>query len=188
MTSSNNTPSYPTQKAEKIAGEVQAFIDSRRSLMLSTLTPEGEPYASYAPFTFVDGQIYVLLSEIAIHAVNLQINKVASVLIIEDEDSADELFARRRVSYSVKAELIDTETEAWKHGIKCLSARLGPRVDGLSQLSDFKLFTLSPQRGRYVKGFGRAFALESDSLSGQGITHLRDGHKRRTPQNTVSQA
>ncbi len=170
-----------TPHTEKVAAEVMTFINSRRSLMLSTLTPEGEPYASYAPFTCVDGQIYLLLSEIAIHAVNLQNNRVASVLIIEDEDSAEELFARRRVSYMVKSELLETESEAWHTGVRYLTERLGPRIDGLSKLTDFKLFCLTPKRGRYVKGFGKAFALEGMNLSGAGISHLRDGHKRRTP-------
>lgn len=164
---------------EKVAAEVLAFINSRRSLMLSTLTPDGEPYASYAPFTCVDGQIYLLLSEIAIHAVNLQNNRVASVLIIEDEDSAEELFARRRVSYMVQSEMIKTESEAWHTGVGYLADRLGPRIEGLSKLTDFKLFRLTPRRGRYVKGFGKAFALEGMNLSGEGISHLRDGHKRR---------
>ncbi len=168
----------PTQ-AEKIGTEVQSFIDSRRSLMLSSLTIEGEPYASYAPFAFKDGEIYVLLSEIAIHALNLQANPTASVLIVEDEDSAKELFARRRVNYKVQAQHIETTSPGWEEGIKILSARLGNRIDNLSQLSDFKLFKLIPQSGRYVKGFGRAFTLEGTGTQGMGVSHLRDGHKRR---------
>lgn len=166
-------------QAEKIGSEVMEFIAGRRSLMLSTLTAEGEPYASYAPFAFVNGEIYVLISEIAVHALNLQANPIASVLIIEDEDSAKELFARRRINYKVQAQLIETATEDWHEGVRYLSERLGERIDGLSQLSDFKLFRLTPQSGRYIKGFGRAFALEGTGTAGAGVNHLRDGHKKR---------
>ncbi|QSR37037.1 heme utilization protein HutZ [Marinobacterium iners] len=74
---------------------------------------------------------------------------------------------------------IETTSPAWEEGIKILSARLGSRIDNLSQLSDFKLFKLIPQSGRYVKGFGRAFTLEGAGTQGMGVSHLRDGHKRR---------
>ncbi|GMA84731.1 hypothetical protein [Shewanella glacialipiscicola] len=35
---------------EKISQEIMAMVNSRKSLLLSSLTEEDEPYASYAPF------------------------------------------------------------------------------------------------------------------------------------------
>ena len=159
--------------------EILNFIDSRKSLQLSSITQDGRPLASYAPFAIGDECLYVLLSEIAIHAVNLQSNPLASVLIIEDEDSAGELFARLRVNYSVDAEHIEWEDDRWQQGIDTLATRHGDRMSSLSELKDFKLFKLSPTGGRYVKGFGRAYALSGGSLVGGQIEHLRDGHKKR---------
>lgn len=101
----------------------------------------------------------MLISEIALHAVNLQHFPEASVLIIEDEDSAGELFARIRVNYSVQAKHIEPDGKHWVEGIARLADRHGERINHLSQLADFKLFRLVPQGGRYVKGFGRAFSL-----------------------------
>lgn len=163
----------------RINEEVSDFIASRKSLMLSSIQPDGTPYASYAPFAIGDDCLYVLLSEIALHAVNLQQNPAASVLIIEDEDSAGELFARKRVNYSMQAELIELESEAWYQGIDILEARHGERIRNLSQLADFRLFRLAPKGGRFVKGFGRAFTLAGDSLAGEMVSHMRDGHKKR---------
>ncbi len=163
----------------RINNEVLTFIESRKSLMLSSIQPDGTPYASYAPFAIGDECFYVLLSEIALHAVNLQHNPQASVLIIQDEDTADELFARVRVNYSVKAELVDLESEAWYKGIDILEARHGERIRNLSELSDFRLFCLKPQGGRYVKGFGRAFTLAGDTLAGEAVNHMKEGHRKR---------
>ena len=78
----------------KINLEVVDFIHSRRSLQLASIRDDGAPFASYAPFAIGDECLYVLISEIAVHARNLLANPLASVLIVEDEDSAEELFAR----------------------------------------------------------------------------------------------
>lgn len=164
---------------QRLSSEVEQFINSRKSLQLSTITQEGNPYASYAPFALGDDCLYVLISEIAVHATNLQHNPKASVLIIQDEDSADELFARIRVNYSVDAENIEVDSEKWHEGLKILSDRHGERINNLSQLSDFKLFKLNPTGGRFVKGFGRAYTLASGTLASEILSHMSDGHKKR---------
>ncbi|GGA69636.1 heme utilization protein HutZ [Neiella marina] len=169
--------------SERIAGrvgpEIKELLDSRKSFFLSSITKDGSPYASYAPFAIGDECFYVLLSEIAVHAVNLQVNPTASVLVIEDEDSAKELFARLRVSYQVQANLLAVDSDEWQHGLAQLVNRHGELVNNLSQLGDFKMFRLEPISGRFVKGFGRAFAFSGKGLLGEQIVHMRDGHKKR---------
>lgn len=162
----------------RLGGEVRAFIESRLSLQLSTVKQDGTPFASYAPFAVGDECLYVLLSEIAVHAVNLQHSPKASVLIIEDEDNCEELFARLRVNYSVEAEMLTWNSVQWHEGLATLSARHGQRIVELSKHEDFKLFRLKPVGGRYVKGFGRAYVLAGGTLAGD-IDAMRDGHKRR---------
>lgn len=175
--------------SERIAGrvgpEIKELLDSRKSLFLSSLTEDGTPYASYAPFAIADEGFYVLLSEIAVHAVNLQANPLASVLVVEDEDTAKQLFARLRVTYQVEAQLIANDSDKWHAGIELLATRHGEIIGNLSQLADFKLFSLEPKSGRFVKGFGRAFAFSGKGLLGDEIAHMRDGHKKREE---VSQA
>lgn len=164
---------------QRIQDEILAFIHHRKSLLLASSCSDGSPYASYAPFAIGDDCLYVLLSDIAVHAVNLRQRPAASVLIIEDEDSAAELFARLRVNYQVSAEHIAVDSDDWQRGIACLAARHGERIQSLSQLADFKLFRLQPHSGRYVKGFGKAYAFSGPSLLGTAVDHLRDGHKKR---------
>lgn len=163
----------------RLNDEVLDLIHGRMSLQLATLNPAGLPYASYAPFAIGDECLYVLLSDIALHAVNLRENPQASVLIIEDEDGAAELFARKRVNYSVQADLIEYGSEPWKRGMDCLAERHGERPRNLGEHTDFKMFRLTPLRGRYVKGFGKAYDLEGRTLAGESLVHLREGHKQR---------
>lgn len=164
---------------QRLSTEVLDFIKSRRSLQLATLQEDGAPFASYAPFGVGDECLYVLLSDIAVHGRNLQRDPRASVLIVEDEDTAGELFARIRVNYRMQAELLEYGSARWRTGLDCLVARHGERPRNLSELQDFKLFRLVPQGGRYVKGFGKAYTLAGETLSGHGVEHLRDGHKPR---------
>ena len=128
----------------KINQEVVDFIHSRRSLQLASIRDDGAPFASYAPFAIGDECLYVLISEIAVHARNLQANPQASVLIVEDEDSAEELFARKRVNYLMDAEKLQEDSPEWKTGVETLHQRLGERILNLSTLGDFKLFRLIP--------------------------------------------
>ncbi len=163
----------------RVQEEVLTFINSRKSLQLATSGKNGEPYASYSPFAIGDDCLYVLLSEMAVHATNLQENSVASVLIIQDEDDAKELFARKRINYSITAELLSYDNENWTLGINTLAERHGDRINKLSQLSDFKLFKLTPTGGRYVKGFGKAYTLAGEGLTGSEVQHMTGGHTKR---------
>ena len=167
---------------QRLADEVLEFIDARRSLQLATLGEDGVPYASYAPFARDDDSLYVILSDIAIHGRNLLRESRASVLVIEDEDTAGELYARIRVSYQVRARELEVGSDAWEHGVSLLEARHGERPRNLSRLADFRLFRLEPQAGRYVKGFGKAYTLEGGTLATATINHLREGHRARDEQ------
>ena len=165
---------------KRLQQELREFMNSRHSLLLATLDEDGAPYASYAPFAANDACFYVILSEIAIHARNLQHHPQASVLIIEDEDSAEEPFARRRVNYRVQAELLPYRSEAWHAGMARLVDRFGERPAQLGRHVDFKLFRLAPDRGRYVKGFGKAYELAGGTLAAGAVDHLRGGHRARS--------
>lgn len=163
----------------RVQEEILTFINSRKSLQLATAGKNTEPYASYSPFAIGDDCLYVLLSEMAVHATNLQENSAASVMIIQDEDNAKELFARMRINYSVKAEMLGYDNENWTLGINTLIKRHGDRINKLSQLSDFKLFKLTPTGGRYIKSFGKAYSLTGNGLTGNEVQHMTGGHTKR---------
>jgi len=57
-----------------------------QSLMLSTVTPAGQPQASYTPFvTDRDRAFYIFVSGLSSHTQNLQTTCKAGILLIEDE-------------------------------------------------------------------------------------------------------
>ncbi len=149
---------------QKIPLEISKLINSRQSLELATVSGDGIPCASYAPFISDDRmQFYVLLSDLAQHTTNIRINPRVSVMVIEDEADTLNLFARNRLVLDCHIAQIDRNSDPFSHWIAIFKERFGPIVDTLRQLSDFNLFVLTPNSGVYVKGFGQAFQVFGES-------------------------
>ncbi|TBR38247.1 heme utilization protein HutZ [Marinomonas agarivorans] len=166
-----------TRLQQSLITEIEAFLLSQKSLMLSTIDSENIPHASYAPFGIYQQHLYIFVSQLASHTQHLLQSKTASVLIIEDEAASDDVFARKRLSYQVSVIALERSDSLWTSIIDSMKQRFGDNMDVLSQLGDFILFQLTPVSGRYVKGFGKAYDLTGESLSIQTITHL-SGVKR----------
>ncbi|WP_367888879.1 iron-sulfur cluster assembly scaffold protein, partial [Aeromonas salmonicida] len=78
---------------------------------------------------------------------------LVSLMLIEDETGARELFARKRLTFDALAEVVARDDVRWSQAIAALEGRFGEIVKGLSNLKDFVLFRLKPEQGLFVKGF-----------------------------------
>lgn len=167
-------------KQERLQGrlgpEIKEFRQERRTLQLATVDEDGRPNVSYAPFVQNQEGYFVLISDIARHARNLKANPQVSLMMIEDEDSSKQLYARKRLTFDAAASVVDRESELWTQVIAQLKDRFGEIIDGLSQLEDFSLFQFKVENGLFVKGFGQAYQVSGDDLV--DFVHLQEGHKK----------
>lgn len=154
--------------------DCMAFIGEHRSAVLATLSENHLPEASYAPILVHDHRYYILISELANHTQNLYNNPAVSLLFIEDEQTAENLFARKRATVKVTANMIQRDSETWNTVLPKMSARLGEMIDFLQTLGDFHLFELHPNSINFVRGFAQAYTLEGPDLD--EVTH-RKGDK-----------
>ncbi|MCP4949553.1 MAG: heme utilization protein HutZ, partial [Aestuariibacter sp.] len=165
-------------KQERLQGrlgpEIKEFRQERRTLQLATVDEEGRPNVSYAPFVQNQEGYFVLISDIARHARNLKANPQVSLMMIEDEESSKQLYARKRLTFDAQASVVERETELWTQVIGQMQERFGEIIDGLSQLQDFSLFKLKAENGLFVKGFGQAYQVSGDDLV--DFVHLQEGH------------
>jgi hypothetical protein len=150
--------------------EVQsAYVDFPnrvQSLMLSTVTPEGQPQASYTPFVMEGDRVfYVFVSGLSNHTQNLKSTGKAGILLIEDEAQTQQIFARQRLMYDCAVDLIDRHDPQWAGHADKFKTRFGNLIDMLRQLPDFQIFRLTPQSGRFVVGFGAAYEVDPSDLS-----------------------
>lgn len=159
---------------DKLLPEIEEFKHARSTLQLATQDASGIPNASYAPFALADDGFYILVSELARHGTNLKASNILSVMLVEDENEAKSVFARKRLTFDATAELVDRDSDTFTKGVAALSGRFGEMIDNLAGLTDFNLFKLNPHQGLYVKGFGQAFSLSGTELL--DVDWKRDGH------------
>lgn len=170
----------PQIKQERLQGrlepEIQEFRQERRTLQLATVDGEGRPNVSYAPFVQNQEGYFILISHIARHARNLDINPHVSLMMIEDESSSKQIYARQRLTFDAVASVVPRESTLWRQVIGQMQQRFGEIIDSLSQLQDFSLFQLKVEQGLYVKGFGQAYQVSGDDMV--DFVHLQEGHKK----------
>ncbi len=161
----------------RLGAEIQAFREKCHCLVLATMNNNHCPNVSYAPFALAEKGYYILVSDLAQHGQNLKQQPDLSLMMLEDESASKALYARRRLSFDAKAHWIPRTQTEWSLGIAALRARHGELIDDLSQLGDFNLYRLTPEKGRYVKGFGQAFNVSGEDLI--SIVHLDEGHVKQ---------
>ena len=148
------------QELEDISKRYQELMASQQTLLLSTVSANGIPDISYAPFVRDHaGVFYIYVSEMACHTANLLNNPRASLLFIRSESESPNLFARERAVLSCSVKEISRDDALYAERIQALQDKFGEVVSVLRSLSDFHLFALRPENGRYVVGFGRAFSI-----------------------------
>ena len=153
-----------SQDRHPILAESQELRERFQTVLMATVNAEAEPEASYTPYLFRDGKFYIFVSGLSAHTANLRDNGRVSLLFIEEEGQARNLFARKRLTYQCSARPIARDVERWPALLDQYQERFGPTVEMLRQLPDFILFDLEPRRGNYVKGFGQAYLLEGEGL------------------------
>ncbi len=179
------TEAEPASELESAQVGYGALLDAARSIHLATVDECGQPEASYAPVCMdASRNFYVHVSELATHSWNLRATGRASVLVVEDEASCETIFARKRVSFDCEVTEIERHGEEWDRVMQAYEAKHGKMVGFLKTMEDFHLFRLTPQSGRLVLGFGKAYEVGGPGMSelshiggGNGGGHRRENNK-----------
>lgn len=153
---------------DEVTSAFHTFRDSFRSVQLATVDKQGRPEASYAPCIRDGKHIYVFVSELSRHTINLLHNPQVSLLFIESENEARQPFARRRLSYYAQVEEVARDSGPFDQILDEFQTQFGSIMDVLRGLKDFHLFRLVLESGSYVVGFGKAY-----ELSGHDLDELR---------------
>ncbi|MBF2065469.1 MAG: pyridoxamine 5'-phosphate oxidase family protein [Calothrix sp. C42_A2020_038] len=151
---------------EAIQAAYQTFTNQFQSAVISTVSKNGVPNASYAPFVMDDVKnIYIYVSGLSTHTQNLNAIPIASVLFIEDESKTQQIFARRRLNYECTATVVQTGTATWIQIVSDFESRFGNIIQLIRDLPDFRIFKLTPTAGRFVVGFGAAYDIDASDLN-----------------------
>lgn len=149
------------------------LTDAMRSVMLSTVDEHGDPHCGYTPFIFDGRDIIVFVSQLSLHTRDLLSTGKVSVMLVEDESRSARIFARTRVSYQCKAQVIDNKQVCYGDLLDKYEQVHGSTVKVLRELPDFVLFRLQPFKGQFVMGFGQAYRLTGENLD--SLEHATSG-------------
>ena len=140
------------------------LIDSLQSMIISSVDDEGLPHTSYAPFIQNDNKFYICISGMSSHTRNLIQKPVASILFIEDEAKSSNIFARRRVTFTVNLKSVERGSIVFNGAMTLFEDRFGELANIYKTMPDFQLFALIPLSGRAVFGFGQAYDYKDGSF------------------------
>lgn len=148
------------------------FKKEFQSLILATLDEHNMPYTSYAPFVYVNGFYYVIISRMAKHYNNILKHPYISIMMIEDEAKTDNIFFRKRLTYQGISTLDIDDCEV----IRAFTGKHGIIVETLMNM-DFNIIKFTIKDGMFNIGAGKAYAIdEHEAIK----THMKISHQKKT--------
>ncbi len=137
------------------------LLDNQQTLLLASRAADGHADISYAPYLSSDGKFYIFVSELAKHTQNLLRHPKTSVMFIEPENQAANVFARQRLTLECQVQEITRIDPHHDAILEAMAAKFGEIFDLLRSLPDFHLLALTPAQGQFVAGFGKTFAVDA---------------------------
>lgn len=146
-----------SEENQKIQFTINHFHESFQSLVLGTLTNDSLPFTSYAPFVKYENKYYFLISKIAQHYANLLANPSASMMMIEDESKAKNIFFRKRLSYAIETKL-DVDIPEVR---ELFISQFGEMVSQLFKMN-FIVVECHIKYGHIIVGPGQAYQIDKN--------------------------
>lgn len=150
---------------DRIRAEYERLLLGLQSLMLATVDGQGAPLVSYAPFAIDKArQFYIFVSKLSGHTANLRRTGQVSVMLIEDERMAFQIFVRKRLTFFCRASLLERDTPEWQAAAEIYRAKFREFFEVIQSFQDFQMFKLAPLSGSLVLGFGQAYEISGTAL------------------------
>ncbi len=157
---------------------LKELLEPFQSVVLGTLSNNGYPFSSYAPFYYDGEKVYIFISDIATHAKNMQAKPKASAFFIEDESITSNIFRRKRISLQCDVIRIARDEEKFQTIMESFQEKFeGATLPMLMGMNDFNLYALTPIYGEATFGFGEAYNIGGEKMN-QLVSRTGDmGHK-----------
>lgn len=143
---------------------LKQLLDGQRVLSLAVLIG-GEPHIGLLPFVSNPNHtgVFIHASTLARHTKGLHDPGKFSVLIHQSEEALSDPLQVPRVSFQGEANAIERDSQEYEQAKRHFLARF-PEANITFDLSDFQLFELRFQSGRYIEGFASAMNVTLEDL------------------------
>lgn len=145
---------------------LRALLHTRPVAALGTLH-RGDPAVSMVPFVLPAGEtnLFIHVSALATHTADMQRHPRVSLLVMAEPGSAPSPQGLARVSLQADARTLPSEHAPYAAARAAYLDRF-PAAAETFELGDFSIVALQPVSARLVAGFGRAYSLVGDALTG----------------------
>tara|TARA_B100000965_G_C19575094_1_gene750979 strand:- start:1080 stop:1565 length:486 start_codon:yes stop_codon:yes gene_type:complete len=140
------------------------LIENNNSIIIS-VNEDDVTDLGYAPYIFYENYYYIFVSELSTHVKLLLKKNVGTFMIINDETNSQNIWARIRLKFSAKIEVVIRDSEDFSIICEKIRYKHGKTMNLIKQFSDFHLIKIIPSRGTFISGFGNAFNLEGQYLN-----------------------
>lgn len=131
----------------------RALLSSRQGVIASQSSSiPGFPLTSVIPVAVIDNQIVMLLSDLAQHTRNIDMDNRVSLMMHDDQEQNWQ--AAHRLSIMGYVEPIDHELHNMDK-IRKNYFRIHPELNDFDRHMDFRFWLLRPMRFRLIAGFGQ---------------------------------
>lgn len=157
------SPEDVSVSVEEALAQAGELLQRQRWAALATLDSEGLPEGSMVAYAIFDNRLILHLSELASHSRNLQRQPLAALTISENDDGIGDPQQLARLSLRGRTTRLERSARDYNDICESYIARL-PDAAPLFDFGDFNLYTFTPERGRFVGGFGQAHTLTATRL------------------------
>lgn len=157
---------------------LEQFLNSFNSVVISSLDEDNFPFTSYAPVIKHNSKYYVYISSIAKHSQNLDLNNKLSLFFIEDENSCENIFGRKRVVLQCTSEKQARNNEKFEELCRLFEQTHGSTMKMLKTMNDFSFYEFTPLKGEAIFGFGQAYDVGGKTCEELIERKNTKGHKK----------
>ncbi len=143
---------------------VRQFIRAHRQATLAVCQSD-EPFTAMVAYVAEQNcaALYIQLSDLSPHKRMLLANPRCSLLIAAPDDGRAEVLSLPRVTLQGAAQKLEKASDEYARARAFVLQHM-PTSAVLFELPDFDLFRITPTNGRFIGGFGRAFAFTIEAL------------------------
>jgi len=150
----------------RLTRALRNLLQSQRVAALGTRSTDGQVVVSMVPFAIdtQQGVVVIHVSQLAAHTANMLASPQVSLLVMQAERPDESVHDLPRVTLQGNAIQLITDTPAWESARSAYLARF-PEAEPMTQLGDFRFFSIIISSARHVAGFGAARTVTPEECS-----------------------
>jgi putative heme iron utilization protein len=130
-----------------------------RTVYLAINSAVKAPEMGVSPFIRRADGLYIYTSNLSPHVGELIEQGEATCMLCADEGDSQNIWARNRLKFSVKAVEIARDDRNFDKLCDDFTSAHGPTMDLIRKFTDFHMIRLTPRKGVLVLGFAKAFTV-----------------------------